>query len=187
LYFYPFLPHLFSSDKILFMRLKRNFFARDSLVVALSLLGCFLVRDFGDGKVERKKITEVEAYGGEEDKASHARFGRTKRNQIMWETSGLIYVYFVYGMYWMFNVVTGKEGKAQAVLIRSLEGIEGPGRVGRWMLLDKSFYGEDLISSKRIWVEKGSIPEDTKITTASRIGVSYAKEWANKKWRFVLG
>jgi DNA-3-methyladenine glycosylase len=169
------------------MRLKRSFFARDSIVVARDLLGCFLVRDFGNKKVERKKITEVEAYGGEEDKASHARFGRTKRNQVMWETPGLVYVYFVYGMYWMFNIVTAKKGKAQAVLIRSLEGMKGPGRVGRWLLVDKSFYGEDLISSKRIWIEKGSIPKGAKITKTSRIGVSYAKEWAKKKWRFVLG
>ena len=168
------------------MRLKRSFFTRDSLMVARDLLGCFLVRDFGNKKVERKKITEVEAYGGEEDKASHARFGRTKRNQVMWETPGLVYVYFVYGMYWMFNIVTAKKGKAQAVLIRSLEGIKGPGRVGRWLLVDKSFYGEDLISSKRIWVEKGSIPKGAKITRTPRIGVSYAKEWAKKKWRFIL-
>ncbi len=119
------------------------------------MLGKFLVRKFDDGKIERRKITEVEAYGGEEDLASHARSGKTLRNRIMWERGGLVYVYFVYGMYWMFNITTGKKGKPQAVLVRSVEGVEGPGRLGRWLALDISFYGEDLVKSDRIWLEDG--------------------------------
>lgn len=168
------------------MRLKRDFFARDSLLVAPSLLGYFLARKFEDGRVEKRMITEVEAYLGEEDKASHARFGKTKRNIVMWDKPGLIYVYFVYGMYWMFNIVTGKKGKAQAVLVRALEGVKGPGKVGKWLSIDKSFYGEDLVSSKRIWVEEGSLPKSAKIIKTPRIGVSYAGKWAYRKWRFVL-
>lgn len=177
---------MFSSDKIVSMRLKRDFFAQDSLSLAKNLLGFFLVRKFEDGKIEKKMITETEAYGGKEDKASHARFGKTKRNLVMWGRPGLVYVYFVYGMYWMLNIVSGKKGEAQAVLIRSVDGIKGPGKVGKWLLIDKSFYGEDLVSSKRIWIEKGELPKGTKIIKTPRIGVSYAGPWAKKKWRFVL-
>ena len=168
------------------MRLVRNFYQRDVLEVAPDLLGKFLVRKFEDGKAKRRKITEVEAYGGEEDLASHARFGKTIRNRIMWEKGGLVYVYFVYGMYWMLNITTGKSGVPQAVLIRSAEGIEGPGRLGRWLSLDKSFYGEDLTKSDRIWLEDGKIEESFKIKRMPRVGVSYAGKWAKKKWRFIL-
>jgi DNA-3-methyladenine glycosylase (3mg) len=168
------------------MRLKRGVFARKSLLVAQDLLGCYLVRQFDDGKVEKRIITEVEAYGGIEDKASHARFGKTKRNSVMWEAPGLIYVYFVYGAHWMFNVVTGKIGEPQAVLVRSVDGIRGPGRVGRWLILDKSFYGEDAVLSKRIWFEEGEVGVRGKIIKSPRIGVGFAKEWAKKKWRFTL-
>lgn len=168
------------------MKLGRNFYQRDVLEVAPFLLGKFLVRKFEDGKVEKRKIIEVEAYGGEEDLASHARFGKTGRNKIMWEKGGFVYVYFVYGMYWMFNITTGKNGQAQAVLVRSVEGIKGPGRVGRWLSLDKSFYGEDLTKSDRIWLEDGNFEKPLKIKRTPRIGVSYAGEWAKKKWRFIL-
>ena len=160
-------------------------FARDALLVAQNILGCYLVRRFDDGKVEKRIITEVEAYGGIEDKASHARFGKTKRNSVMWESPGLIYIYLVYGMHWMFNVVTGKIGEPQAVLVRSVDGIKGPGRVGRWLMLDKSFYGEDSVLSKRIWFEEGG-GVCGKIIKFPRIGVDYAKEWAKKQWRFTL-
>jgi DNA-3-methyladenine glycosylase len=168
------------------MRLKRSLFINDVLKVAPLLLGCFLVRRFDDGRIEKKMITEVEAYGGEFDLASHARFGKTKRNAVMWEKGGLVYVYFVYGMYFMFNITTGKKGEAQAVLIRGVDGIKGPGKVGKWLLLNKSFYGEDLTKSKRIWIEKGEIPPGFKVEKTPRIGVSYARAWANKKWRFLL-
>ncbi len=167
------------------MRLERDFYQKEALEVAPSLLGKFLVRKFDDGKIERRKITEVEAYGGEEDLASHARFGKTSRNKIMWEKGGLVYVYFVYGMYWMFNITTGKKGKPQAVLVRSVEGVEGPGRLGRWLALDRSFYGEDLVKSDRIWLEDGE-QNSFKIKKSERVGVSYAGPWAKKKWRFIL-
>jgi DNA-3-methyladenine glycosylase len=169
------------------MRLEKYFFQRDVLEVAPNLIGKYLVRYFGKGKIERRKIIEVEAYKGENDKASHARFGKTPRNKIMWEEGGLIYVYFVYGMYWMLNIVTGKKNNPQAVLIRGVEGINGPGKLGKWISLDKTFYGEDLGKSRRIWVEDLSDNKTCKIKTAERVGVSYAGSWAKKKWRFILG
>jgi DNA-3-methyladenine glycosylase len=167
-------------------RLQRSFYLRDSLSVAAKILGKYLVRRFDDGRVERKIITEVEAYGGVEDKASHARFGLTKRNKVMFEKGGLVYIYFVYGMYWMFNIITGKRGFPQAILVRSVEGVKGPGKVGRWLCLDKSFYGEDLTKSERIWVEDSSLALESRIKTDVRIGVSYAGIWARKKWRFFV-
>jgi DNA-3-methyladenine glycosylase len=98
-------------------------------------------------------IIEVEAYRGEEDEASHARFGKTSRNRIMYARGGLVYVYLIYGMYWMLNMVTGPEGQPQAVLIRGLKGFDGPGRLTRALGIDRSFYGEDLAESDRLWLE----------------------------------
>jgi len=165
-----------------FMRLKKSFYTRDVLEVAPSLVGKFLVRDFGNGRVEKREITEVEAYGGIEDLASHAHFGKTERNQLMWKDGGLVYVYFIYGMYWMFNITTGKKGNPQAVLVRGVEGLNGPGKVGRWLKLDRHFYGEDLTKSKRIWLEDN--PEKVRVKRGFRIGVNYAGDSAFKKWRF---
>ncbi len=172
------------------MKLKREFFIRDAKEVAPELLGKILVRKFEDGRVEKKMITEVEIYGGEEDLASHARFGKTKRNAVMYGVGGHIYVYFIYGMYWLMNIITGKEDDSQAILIRGVEGLSGPGKVGKWLKLDKSFYGEDLIKSERIWVE--SVPSCKgstlvrRIERRERIGVDYAGAWARKKWRYIL-
>jgi len=170
------------------MILKRNYYTRDALVVAPELLGKILIRRFVGGRVENRAITEVEVYRGEEDKAAHSRFGKTKRNIVMYEKGGLVYVYFIYGMYWMLNVVTGAKNHPQAILIRGVEGIKGPGRVGKWLSLDKSFYGEDLTRSKRIWISesKSNSKSKWKIIKTERVGVEYAREWAKKKWRFLL-
>ena len=120
------------------MRLTRNFYCRDVLEVAPGLLGKKLVRRSNTSQ-DVFVITEVEAYRGEEDGACHARFGKTNRNGVMYETGGFVYVYLVYGMYWMFNIVTGPAGHPQAVLIRGLEGIKGPGRLTRELGIDSYF------------------------------------------------
>ncbi len=99
-------------------RLPAGFFRRDVLTVAPELLGKSLARTFDDGTTERYIITEVEAYNGTEDLACHASKGRTPRTDIMFREGGLVYVYLVYGIHWMLNFVTGKEGVATAVLIR---------------------------------------------------------------------
>ncbi len=174
----------------LVMRLKRKFFQRDVLVVAPDLLGKILVRKFEDGREIKETISEVEAYRGEEDLAAHARFGRTKRNEVMYGEAGKVYMYLIYGMYWMFNVVTGNVEQPQAVLIRSSLETTGPGRLTRKLELDKSFYGEDLTGSKRLWIEKSEEKLNSlnsyDVIATRRIGVDYAKEWAKKEWRFVL-
>jgi len=167
------------------VRLKRNFYTRKALEVAPDLLGKLLVRKFST-KTINYKITETEAYCGEEDQASHAFKGKTPRTKVMYEEGGLVYTYLVYGMYWMLNIVTGKKDYPEAILIRSLERFDGPGKIGRELKIDKSFYGEDLTTSKRIWIEEPTVKEKFKILKAKRVGVDYAGKWANKPWRYIL-
>lgn len=166
-------------------KLGENFFAQDAVVVARLLLGKKLVRVFSDGSVGRFTITETEAYLGEDDKACHASKGRTPRTEIMYHNAGKVYVYLIYGMYWMLNFVTGPKESPQAVLIRGLDHVRGSGKVGRMLAIDKSFYGEQLQTSQRLWIENA--PEIADFKTAPRVGVDYAgDEWKNKPWRFIL-
>jgi len=166
-------------------RLNAHFYQQDAVTVAEKLLGKILIRVFDDGTTLHYRITETEAYLGEEDKACHASKGRTARTDIMYCDGGKIYVYLIYGMYWMLNVVTDTENHPQAVLIRGIDRIIGSGKVGRELKIDKSFYGEDLLGSYRIWIEDA--PDESDFSTAPRIGIDYAgEEWRNKAWRFIL-
>ena len=167
------------------IRLLRNFFIRDVLDVAPELIGTYMVVRLGNGVYGRYKVTEVEAYRGPEDKACHASKGRTARTEIMYHDGGRLYVYLIYGMYWMLNVVTGCEDNPQAVLIRGVESLSGPGKLTRSFGIDRTFYGEDLTISDRIWFEEsGAKPT---IKTGERIGIDYAGEyWKTKPWRFYL-
>lgn len=168
-------------------RLSNGFFTRDVLEVAPELLGKYLVRKFDDGSIEKFLITEVEAYQGEEDLACHASKGRTQRTEIMYHEGGKIYVYLIYGMYWMLNVVTSVKDIPQAVLIRGLKGFDGPGKLTKKLFIDKSFYGEDLFSSQRLWIESDLNSDEIKFKTTARIGIDYAGEiYKNKPWRFIL-
>jgi len=164
-------------------RLDREFFTRDVLLVAPELLGKILTCRVDDDLL-RCRITETEAYRGAEDLACHAAKGRTARTESMFRNGGELYVYLIYGMYWMLNVVTGRENEPQAALIRGLEGLYGPGRITRKLRIDKSFYGEDLCSSSRVWIEDdGCRPA---FSAGERIGIDYAGEWKNKPWRFFV-
>jgi DNA-3-methyladenine glycosylase len=166
-------------------RLEREFFQRDVLDVAPGLLGQRLVRKWPDGSTSTFIISETEAYRGSEDLACHASKGRTARTEVMFGEGGRIYMYLIYGMYWMMNVVTGTKGIPQAALIRGLREASGPGRLTRLIGLDRSFYGEDLVTSERIWIEgSGSTAE---YSTGPRIGINYAGEpWKDMPWRFLL-
>ena len=162
-----------------------EFYRQDVVVVAKKLLGKILVRRWDDGTETRYRITETEAYLGEEDKACHASKGRTPRTEIMYSKGGNVYVYLIYGMYWMLNVVTGEENHPQAVLIRGIDNITGSGKVGRELKMDKSFYAEDLLASDRLWIE--DTPEIANFKTAPRVGIDYAgEEWRDKPWRFMM-
>lgn len=165
-------------------RLIKRFYIDDVIQIAPKLPGKLLCRKFEDGIIKKFAMTEVEAYRGTEDIACHASKGRTPRTEIMFHEGGVVYVYLIYGMYWLLNIVTGKENDASAVLIRGVEGISGPGRVGRALKLDKTFYGEDLITSDRLWIEETGIRTD--YTATSRVGIDYAGEpWVSKPWRFI--
>ncbi|MXO31551.1 DNA-3-methyladenine glycosylase [Apibacter sp. B2912] len=167
------------------MRIDTKFFQKEAFFVAQELLGKKIVRVYDSGEIVKYTITETEAYGGEEDLACHASKGRTKRTEIMYHEGGKVYVYLIYGIYWMLNFVTGKKNQPQAVLIRGVEECSGPGRIGKLLQLNKDFYGEDLASSKKIWVEDSQIKPN--FITTVRVGIDYAGEiWKNKLWRFII-
>ena len=139
-------------------------------------------------------ITETEAYDGFNDLASHASRGKTRRNEVMFREAGHIYVYFTYGMHWMLNIVTGPAGYPAAVLIRgarTLDGTarhDGPAKLTRAMGITGAFNGRVLSRRLGLWVEA---PEPgarkLEITTAPRIGVSYAGPiWSKKHYRFQI-
>ena len=167
------------------IRPERSFFTRDVLEVAPELLGKVLAVKSENDLIRRFIISETEAYRGSDDKACHASKGRTPRTEIMFHEGGLLYVYFVYGMYWMLNIVTGMENVPQAVLIRGLKGCTGPGRVSKLLGIDRTFYGEDITTSSRIWIEDQGIAPVYR--TSPRIGVNYSGEpWKSKPWRYYL-
>jgi DNA-3-methyladenine glycosylase len=167
-------------------------------LAARALLGRLLVRE---GVTLR--ITEVEAYGGPEDSASHARHGRTARNEPIWGPPGRAYLYFCYGMHWMLNVVTGPKGEASAVLIRGAEvltGLDrvlirrkaakdsahlcaGPGKVAQALGLDRTFDGHDLLASGGLELREGPPPQ--MILSGPRLGIGFATtEDQARPWRF---
>lgn len=166
-------------------RLGREFYSRDVLEVAPQLLGQHLVRMNPDGSKSIYVITETEAYRGGEDLACHASKGITPRTEVMFGEGGHLYIYLIYGMYWMMNVVTGNEGVPQAVLFRGLREASGPGRLTRLVGVNRDFCGEDLVCSDRIWIEEsGSTPG---YTMGPRIGIDYSGEpWKSMPWRFLM-
>ncbi|MBI2448007.1 DNA-3-methyladenine glycosylase [Candidatus Microgenomates bacterium] len=180
------------------MRLKKSFFDKNTIAVAKNLLGKKIVRVFDNGVRIEAIITETEAYHGLNDRASHASRKKTERNKIMFDHPGLVYVYLVYGMHYCLNFVTMREGFPAAVLVRAIkleqeirsaksETISGPGKVCRELKIDKSFYGENLATSKRIWAEEGRIKiKKNDIIASRRVGVNYAGESVEWLWNFKI-
>jgi DNA-3-methyladenine glycosylase len=166
-------------------RFQRTFYERDVLEVAPQLLGQNLVRVGPGGLRSTFVITETEAYRGEEDLACHASKGRTPRTEVMFGEGGHLYMYLIYGMYWMMNVVCAPAGIPQAVLFRGIREADGPGKLSRLVGVDRGFYGEDLVGSGRIWIEEsGARPE---YTSGPRVGIDYAGDpWKSKPWRFLM-
>jgi DNA-3-methyladenine glycosylase len=166
----------------------QSFYFRPVEIVAQDLLGKLLCRD--DVVL---RITEVEAYGGQEDSASHCRFGKTPRNAPMWGMGGHCYVYLCYGIHQMLNIVTGKAGDGAAVLIRSCEVLEGlqtvlerrkakpnvticngPGKVAQALAIDRDFNNHPLFEIGGLELRDGALP--ISIEQTRRIGIGYAKE-----------
>ena len=170
--------------------LARAFFNRPTLTVARSLVGKYLVRENGMRAIAGR-IIEVEAYVGMEDKACHASKGRTARTEVLFGPPGMSYVYLIYGMYHMLNVVTERPDFPAAVLIRAIEVdgelIDGPGKLCRELGIDRSLHRVDLTQGRAIWFEdRGQRVPRNQIGTFPRIGVEYAGLWAKKPWRFRL-
>lgn len=170
--------------------LSQSYFSRSTLIVARSLIGKYVVRQDGKGTIAGK-IIEVEAYIGTEDKACHASKGRTARTEVLFGSSGISYVYLIYGMYHMLNVVTERTEFPAAVLIRAIEVdgelIDGPGKLCRELNIDRSLHRIDLTSGQQLWFEdRGERVLKTQVGTFPRIGVDYAGAWAKKPWRFRL-
>lgn len=166
-------------------RLNSDFYRQDVLIVAPALLGKTLVRSFSSGEEFRYIITETEAYRGEEDLACHVSKGRTARTEVMYEPGGILYLYLIYGIYWMLNVVTSVEEDPQAVLIRGLAGISGPGRLTQRLGINRDFNRENLSVSDRIWIEDSNLFAE--YSTHPRIGIDYAGEyWKNQPWRYLM-
>ena len=159
-----------------------SFFSRPVLTVAEELLGKYLVAGS-----ESHMITEVEAYDGPEDRACHGCRGRTPRTEPMFGPGGHWYIYFIYGMYWMLNIVTNEPGYPAAVLIRGVEGFDGPGKLTKALKIDKRFNGMPAAESTGLWIEdRGVKIAPSRMQRTPRIGVSYAGPWAKKLYRFVL-
>jgi len=170
-------------------RLDRAFYSRATLAVARDLLGTVLVHHT-DGVRRAGRIVETEAYVGPTDAASHARSGPNGRAAVMWGQGGLAYVYLIYGLHHCFNVVTEPEGTAGAVLVRALEPLDnaerahGPALVCRSLLIDRSLSGEDLVTSRELFLEVGAPVADDAVRVGPRIGVDYAGDWAARLFRF---
>ncbi len=165
----------------------KEFRSRRTLEIARRLLGKYLVRETPRGRVAAM-ITEVEAYQGEEDRACHARFGRTARSAVLYEAGGVWYVYLCYGVHEMLNLVTGPRGRPAAVLIRGIAGASGPGLVTRALGIDRRLNGLPAAPGSGLWIEdRGLRIPRSAIQATPRIGVAYAGPvWAGKPWRLVL-
>lgn len=188
------------------MKLARAFYTRaDVVAVARRLLGARLVARARNGRRVSGIIVETEAYRGPEDRASHAYGGRrTRRTETMYARGGTAYVYFVYGMYHQFNVVTAAADVPHAVLVRALEPVEGmdlmrrrrggasPGKLTRGpgnlciaLGIDRRLDRADLLGD-RIWLEPGRRVSPATIAAGPRVGIDYAEDWVARPWRFWL-
>jgi len=172
-------------------KLTREFYSRDTQIVAQELLGKYIV--FAKNGTEKiGKIVEVEAYLGSHDLACHSAKGMTERTKIMFGPAGYAYVYLIYGMYHCLNVVTENEGQGSAILIRALEPIknismrtQGPGLLCKALDINKNYNGHDLNSSD-FYLANDTVSEPFRIIKKPRIGVDYAGHWAKRLLRFYI-
>lgn len=166
------------------MKLTYDFFHRDALIVAKELVGKLLVCKNSQGEINKLRVTETEAYCGEDDTACHAHKGRTKRTEVLYMQAGTVYVYLCYGMHWLLNVVTGEENQPQAVLIRACEGsADGPGKLTKALGINGEFNRLSFCSDN-IWIEDDGYK--CKIAKDKRVGIAYASEKdQNHLWRFI--
>lgn len=206
--------------------LLRDFYTQKTLKLAKEFLGKFIVRKIGNKKRMGMIVETEAYVGPQDRASHAFGGKVTPRNKAEYMAGGHIYIYLVYGMYWQLNISTGREGRPECVLIRALEPIianihelsanaanrrfvktrgklvkirdlaNGPGKLCRWLKLDKSFYAEDLTKSKRIWLEDRGVKiprfhsgqvKKCDIVVAPRVGIDYAGPlWSKKPWRFYI-
>ncbi len=180
--------------------LDREFYARPVLTVARECVGKILVHRTEAGEAAGR-IVEAEAYRGPEDRAAHSYGGRrTPRTEVMFGPAGHAYVFFVYGMHWNFNLVTGQVGEPQAVLVRAIEPLwgrelmatrrgvaagrreltNGPGKLCQALGIDRAQYGRDLTFGDLVLLDAPAV----KVARSPRVGIDYAGSWAERRWRF---
>ena len=169
-------------------KLRHKFFRRPAIDVARDLIGTILVRRVR-GRERRARIIETEAYVGAHDKACHAFKGRTRRTEVMFGPAGRAYVFLIYGMYDMFNIVVGDVDDPQAVLIRGAVPLDawqadlsGPGKLARALQITRAQNGLDLTGDMLFLQSDATCPE---IAATPRIGIDYAEEWKHVPLRFV--
>ena len=186
-----------------------SFYIRNDVVqVSKELLGKYLVTNI-DGQISSGIITETEAYRAADDKACHAYNNRrTKRTEVMFQEGGRAYIYLCYGIHHLFNVVTGKEGTANAVLIRAIKPVDnieaiqtrrniyqikpqlsaGPGVLSKALGLSTALTGTSLLKKTgQIWIEdRGLVLNQKDIESSPRIGIDYAEECVSWPWRFFI-
>jgi DNA-3-methyladenine glycosylase len=185
--------HGFSLEALRSAKLDRGWYARDALVVARALVGCWLVREARSGgaaTVRVARIVETEAYRGPTDRACHARAGLTKRTRSLLGDIGHAYVFLVYGMHECFNITCHAAGEGHAVLVRAAEPLlgfeararlDGPGRFARAMGLSRSDDGRDVTEPPLYVCPRRGRPA---LGVSARVGVGYAGRWADSPWRF---
>lgn len=189
------------------MILQRPFYQRDTITVSKDLLGKILVHESSQGTTSGR-IVETEAYRGPEDQAAHSSGGRrTARNEVMFGQKGRAYVYFIYGLYYCFNVTAGSvPGKPEAVLIRALEPVtgkdimakrrsiakaraknltNGPSKLCMAMGISRLQNKMDM-SAPPLYIKDAPLVSHEDIVEATRVGVDYAGKWKNKSWRFYI-
>jgi DNA-3-methyladenine glycosylase len=184
--------HGLSLEGLRTAKLDRGWYARDALVVARALVGCWLVHESESlpGGLRVARIVETEAYRGPTDLACHARVGLTKRTRSLLGDIGHAYVFLVYGMHECFNVTCHAAGKGHAVLVRAAEPVlgfaegarlDGPGRLARAMGLSRADDGRDVTQPPLYICPRRRRPS---VGISARIGVGYAGRWADTPWRF---
>ncbi len=185
--------------------LDRGFYAQDAPTVARALLGATLVRQI-DGARVSGTIVEIEAYSTPDDLASHGYAKRTGRNWVMWDAPGHAYVYLIYGMYWLLNIVCEPVDHPAAVLIRAIEPREGlpvmaanragqpprrwtsgPGRLARALAVDGGHNGADMTTTASgLWVERADPLPDERVRSGPRVGMGkrVLEPWLSMPWRW---
>ena len=172
------------------MSVSRRFFEQDTIDVAEQLIGCYVCRKLPSGEILRARIVETEAYLGTEDPSCHSFSGRpTARTSAMFGPKGHSYVYFIYGVHFCLNIVTGAPHAPEAVLIRALEhdlDLKGPGKICKVLNINKAHNDIDLLKSTELWIEYEKLKENEKVISGPRIGLRADSDPSHWPLRFGL-